>query len=598
MGNTASPARHRRVKPAPAAVVTVKRAVSAAPPPLSTIPPPIRTVTRARSVAGGPSSTAAVAELDAAEGRSPSGSGASVLPAAAAVAAVDGSGRQEGGGETETAGEGGSVPAEPELELELVSEEHGGDCQRFASSCTERCQRLDSDGKLKPASIHFGSTEDGRRTVNGYVVGATLTMDKNMSLKLCSPQARPHETYALKLIRKHSALRRRRRRRRRADSDGAPSADGRSKAYKEAMIMSALDHPNIIKMVEVMDDPDVPHLYVVMEYVEGGAVMPDVHDGVTPLAEDKVIWVMRQLASGMAYMHDNNIIHRDIKPSNIMVTADGTVKIIDFGVSELFPAGETASVSAMAGTYAFFAPETTTGSGEEVLAKPIDVWAAGITLYMMLQGRVPFVADSMPQLWERIQSAELEFPVSTSAAAREFVNYVLTRDPAARPTFRDMMAHPWLAVAEGEDNPWLRKKQPASKRVRRSLAGLWKRLGRRVSTAGSAHSSDGSRSSSTHLSPSPPSPAMRSMPTHAMGGLGTKLRASVAAEKEQRSSESKKRSRSLPRLVPPESKESGDGSDGGGGGGSSGVGGGGGGGSASAVAAAIDEDDVAIDLTT
>ncbi len=93
------------------------------------------------------------------------------------------------------------------------------------------------------------------------------------------------------------------------------------------------------------------------------------------------------------------IIHRDIKPGNLLVTAEGNLKVADFGVSFMYD-GEDDTVRSSAGTSAFLAPEVCSGKGAS--GKMVDVWATGVTLYMMLVGRVPFWAETVPEIYEKI----------------------------------------------------------------------------------------------------------------------------------------------------------------------------------------------------
>ncbi|KAI4492111.1 hypothetical protein M0802_010008 [Mischocyttarus mexicanus] len=134
------------------------------------------------------------------------------------------------------------------------------------------------------------------------------------------------------------------------------SADPLAKVYREIALLKKLDHPNVVKLVEVLDDPDEDNLYLVFELVQKGEVLQIPTD--KPLDEDTARKNFRDVVMGIEYLHYQRIVHRDIKPSNLLVDSDGRIKIADLGVSaELRASGEL--LSGPAGTPAFAAPETT-----------------------------------------------------------------------------------------------------------------------------------------------------------------------------------------------------------------------------------------------
>ncbi|KAF2987562.1 hypothetical protein EK904_013235 [Melospiza melodia maxima] len=166
--------------------------------------------------------------------------------------------------------------------------------------------------------------------------------------------------------------------------------------YQEIAILKKLDHPNVVKLVEVLDDPSEDHLYMVFELVKQGPVMEI--PTLKPLSEDQARFYFQDLIKGIEYLHYQKIIHRDIKPSNLLVGEDGHVKIADFGVSNEFK-GADALLTNTVGTPAFMAPETLSETRKIFSGKALDVWAMGITLYCFVFGQLhPWVTKNGAEL--------------------------------------------------------------------------------------------------------------------------------------------------------------------------------------------------------
>jgi serine/threonine protein kinase len=104
---------------------------------------------------------------------------------------------------------------------------------------------------------------------------------------------------------------------------------------EEIAIMKKLRHPNIVMLHEVIDDPNSRKIYIIQEFVARGALMPDV-EFCEPFTCEQAREYFRETLKGIRYLHSKGIVHRDIKPQNLLVAADGTVKLADFGVSTVF----------------------------------------------------------------------------------------------------------------------------------------------------------------------------------------------------------------------------------------------------------------------
>jgi serine/threonine protein kinase/Tol biopolymer transport system component len=162
--------------------------------------------------------------------------------------------------------------------------------------------------------------------------------------------------------------------------------DERAKArfFQEAQAASALDHPNICTVHEVGETED-GHLYLAMASYDGETVKAKIRRGPLPMTE--AVEIARQTALGLAKAHREGIVHRDVKPANLVVTGDGVVKIVDFGVAKLRGAAGLSVAGSFLGTPAYMSPEQ--ARGEEVDPQA-DVWSLGVVLYEMLAGSRPF----------------------------------------------------------------------------------------------------------------------------------------------------------------------------------------------------------------
>ena len=171
---------------------------------------------------------------------------------------------------------------------------------------------------------------------------------------------------------------------------------------REARAASALNHPNIVTIYEINSDGDLH--FIAMELIHGRA-LSDVLRASKQVAPAEAVHYMIQCCDGLAKAHAARIVHRDIKPSNIMLTDDGLVKILDFGLAKLLPQSSeldvTCSVPALTvegvamGTIPYMSPEQAAG---ELAGPRSDVFSTGIVLYKMLAGRRPFDGPSIARI--------------------------------------------------------------------------------------------------------------------------------------------------------------------------------------------------------
>ena len=201
---------------------------------------------------------------------------------------------------------------------------------------------------------------------------------------------------------------------------------------RESRIAGSLSHPNIVTVHDFLEHEGTP--YIAMEYVEGGSLRPLVRD----LELAQIAGVLECILAGLAHAESRGIVHRDLKPENVMVTADGSVKIADFGIAKALNQAATSHLSATGtamGTPAYMAPE-------QALAKEIgpwtDLYSTGVIAYELLVGRLPFDERETPmavlvkQIQEPIPPPRSLKPDLDERLAR-WLERMLEKDPALRP---------------------------------------------------------------------------------------------------------------------------------------------------------------------
>jgi eukaryotic-like serine/threonine-protein kinase len=165
---------------------------------------------------------------------------------------------------------------------------------------------------------------------------------------------------------------------------------------REAQAASALDHPHICTIYGFDETAD-GRLFLAMAYYDGETLLRRIAPG--PLPPGEAVRIAMQIAEGLAKAHAHGIVHRDVKPANVMVTADGVVKLLDFGLASLPDVTAMTGRGLALGTLSYMAPEQARG---DAVDGRVDLWALGVVLYQMLSGRLPFAGDSAPTVLYRI----------------------------------------------------------------------------------------------------------------------------------------------------------------------------------------------------
>lgn len=227
---------------------------------------------------------------------------------------------------------------------------------------------------------------------------------------------------------------------------------------EEIAIMKKLHHPNLVTLIEVLDDPEEDSLYMVMEMCKKGVVMQvGLEERADPYSEEQCRCWFRDMILGLEYLHAQGIIHRDIKPDNCLVTEDDVLKIVDFGVSEMFDKEGEMKTAKSAGSPAFMPPELCVAKHGHVSGRAADIWSMGCTLYCLLFGRIPFEKQGMIDLYQAIRMDSLEFESECSDELKELLQSLMEKDPQKRITMDQLREHPWV-TRQGTD-PLLAKSE-------------------------------------------------------------------------------------------------------------------------------------------
>ncbi|KAI6785762.1 Calcium/calmodulin-dependent protein kinase kinase-like protein [Emericellopsis cladophorae] len=219
---------------------------------------------------------------------------------------------------------------------------------------------------------------------------------------------------------------------------------------EEIAIMKKLNHPNLVQLIEVLDDPEEDSLYMVMEMCKKGVVMKvGLDKDATPYDEEACRHMFRDLVLGIEYLHAQGVIHRDIKPDNLLLSEDDVLKVVDFGVSQMFERSSEMRTAKSAGSPAFLPPELC-GKHSEVSGKAADIWSMGVSLFCLKYGRIPFNRDGMLAMYEAIKSDEPRIPEDESPLLIDLFRRILEKDPEKRIAMPELRAHPWV-TKEGAD---------------------------------------------------------------------------------------------------------------------------------------------------
>jgi calcium/calmodulin-dependent protein kinase kinase 2 len=207
--------------------------------------------------------------------------------------------------------------------------------------------------------------------------------------------------------------------------------------------MKKLNHNNLVSLIEVLDDPSEDSLYMVMEMCKKGVVMKvGLEEQSDPYPDETCRCWFRDLILGMEYLHAQGVVHRDIKPDNCLITADDVLKIVDFGVSEMFEKDAEMVTAKSAGSPAFLPPELCVAKHGDVSGKAADIWSMGATLYCLKYGKIPFEKASIFDLYDSIREDPVNLEGENDPDFLDLMARILEKDPAKRIKMPELRVRP------------------------------------------------------------------------------------------------------------------------------------------------------------
>ena len=291
-------------------------------------------------------------------------------------------------------------------------------------SVANKSKRSSVRGSRIPQEVRFGS----------YVLGATLGAGEFGKVKLgWRKDGKQPSQAAIKMIKR----------------DSIPTgSDKESKIYREIMALKRLRHPNIVRLVEVLQNDK--YIGIVLEYASGGELFEYILNH-KYLKESQACRLFAQLISGVDYMHSKGIVHRDLKLENLLLDKHKNIIITDFGFVNSFSSQNNDLMKTSCGSPCYAAPELVVSS-EPYEGRKVDVWSCGIILYAMLAGYLPFDDDeenpegtNIARLYHYITHIPLKFPQYIQPTPRDLLRKIIVSDPNKRISIKEIRSHRWLA---------------------------------------------------------------------------------------------------------------------------------------------------------
>ncbi|XP_043579670.1 calcium/calmodulin-dependent protein kinase type II alpha chain isoform X19 [Bombus pyrosoma] len=220
------------------------------------------------------------------------------------------------------------------------------------------------------------------------------------------------------------------------------------KLEREARICRKLQHPNIVRLHDSIQEEN--HHYLVFDLVTGGELFEDIVAREF-YSEADASHCIQQILESVHHCHHNGVVHRDLKPENLLLASKAkgaAVKLADFGLA-IEVQGEAQAWFGFAGTPGYLSPEVLK---KEPYGKPVDIWACGVILYILLVGYPPFWDEDQHRLYAQIKAGSYDYPSpewdTVTPEAKNLINQMLTVNPSKRITASEALKHPWICQRE------------------------------------------------------------------------------------------------------------------------------------------------------
>lgn len=277
--------------------------------------------------------------------------------------------------------------------------------------------------------------------------------------------------------------------------------------FKEIELLQDMNHPNVVRLKEYFVENR--KVYLITELLTGGELLDAVLERGSYSEYDACLAFI-QLAEGIKYLHSKNVVHRDLKLENLLLAtpkAFTNIKIVDFGLAK--KAAEM-NMETVCGTPQYIAPEVILKSPDTAYTSAVDMWSAGIVLFILLGGYPPFYHEEDAQLFEKIRNINYNFNDvvwrDISAEAKDLISKLLVKEPEKRFTAAQALQHPWCLGGK-LDKPNSRGRRPSEVRLDITKLNLEKHFRRKLKAA--VHAMKATRRMSCHLASIMAGPTLR-----------------------------------------------------------------------------------------
>jgi len=356
-----------------------------------------------------------------------------------------------------------SPPANAPLPSKLNSQIYGSRTPKFHTEQKAKSMYVGRQ-KFTPTSNHVKETTSVSRRkrgkqkfVNQYWVISELGRGSYGEVKLCADLFQEGRKVAMKVM-NHGQLNKRVFAKNRKNAGNYlvnPEWANVKKELEIMKLMRSMNHRNVVKLYEIIDDPADDRIYLVMEYCNGGDLKKLCDEGSPNPFEFRNIFT--QVLAGLEYLHINmRVAHCDLKPENILIQtvyADGedrkVVKIADFGVARHFQNDERSFLERTDGTIAYTSPEAIDASTKDFHAWPLDIWSAAVCGLELLTGGCPFASqdDYYQDVKEKIMTKEPDYP-DVAPSLIDLFKGMLEKDPKERLSIEDIKLTEWVLEAD------------------------------------------------------------------------------------------------------------------------------------------------------
>lgn len=365
-----------------------------------------------------------------------------------------------------------TAAAAPHPPAQVTNHTHAA---QYAAPAHQTMPKAESSaGAAAPRTSHAvtpPSDESFRWTLGDYMLGRTIGAGSMGKVKYGHCKA-DGQKVAVKIVPRNTSVNALKQSRGKSKHTGQPlteaeleSAFARAstkdtskevRIVREGSLQMLLLHPYICRMREMITHPN--HHYMVFEHINGGQML-DYIIAHGRLRERSARTFARQIGSALQYCHANNVVHRDLKIENILISKSGNIKIIDFGLSNMYtPQGH---LNTFCGSLYFAAPELL--NARVYTGPEVDIWSFGVVLYVLVCGKVPFDDQSMPVLHARIKRGMVEYPGWLSPDCKHLLSRMIEVNPLQRATLSEIMSHPWMMKDHHAPEPnYLPKRTPLS----------------------------------------------------------------------------------------------------------------------------------------